>query len=371
MAEAAPAPAATPSALYAAGVAAGQWSEDAAQRGLLPELDRLQVALSAPPGAAARLRRRLRGAPPRPARGLYLWGRVGRGKTFLMDLLVRSLPAGSAERWHFHRFMTMVQAQLARLGGERDPLRRIAAGIGARTRVLCLDEFLVRDIGDAMILAELLRGLGECGVLLVTTANTPPQALYREGLQRARFLPAIDWLQRHCTVLVLDGDHDWRLRALKQAPTWLTPLDAASERKLAQVFRRLAHGGPVQDGGRIEVLERDIPVRRAAAPVVWFDFDALCGDARAVADYIEIGRSHDTVLVSAVPQFNADREDPAQRFVRLVDEFYDRRVKLVCSAAVPIVELYAGERLRADFARTESRLIEMQSEDYLAGAHRG
>ena len=359
-----------PSVRYDTGVRAGQWQDDAAQRALLPQLDRMWQALLAPPLRAGLLAR-LRGKAPEPQRGLYLWGRVGRGKTFLMDLLYASLPAGVAERWHFHRFMGMVQARLRALDGHADPLRLLGREIGARVRALCLDEFIVADIGDAMILSELLQGLEAAGVMLITTGNTPPEQLYRDGLQRARFLPAIAWLQRHCAVVAMDSPHDWRLRALKQAPTWLTPLSAASERQLARLFDSLAHGADAQQGSCIEVLERPIALKRAAGQVIWFDFDALCGDTRAVADYIEIGRSHAHVLISAVPQFDPDHEDSALRFVQLVDEFYDRRVKLVCSAAAPIVEIYQGKRLRAAFARTQSRLIEMQSEDYLACEHRG
>jgi cell division protein ZapE len=363
-----------PSAAYAAGVATQRWQDDPAQRALLPALDRLHAALLAQAGVQPGLLRRLgrhlgAGAAAQPVTGLYLWGRVGRGKTFLMDLFYEGLPAGKAERWHFHRFMGMVHDELTRLQGMPDPLLHIGARIGLRIRVLCLDEFQVSDIGDAMILAELLRGLFAAGVTLVTTSNTPPAALYREGLQRARFVPAIELLQQHCVVLELASAQDWRLRALKQAPTWLTPLGAQSERHLERIFQRLAHGAQVECDGPFEVLGRGMTCIRRAAQVIWFDFEALCGEQRAVADYIEIGRAHDAVLVSAVPQFNVDREDPALRFVQLVDEFYDRQVKLVCSAAVPIIELYEGERLRAEFARTESRLIEMQSEDYLAREH--
>ena len=364
-----------PSARYAAGVEQGLWEDDPAQRQALPSFDALHAATcQAATSLGARLRQWIAGsraAKRSLGQGLYLWGQVGRGKTFLMDLFVEGLPPGMAERWHFHRFMGMVQTELKRLDGTIDPLLRIGAAIGARARVLRLDEFQVGDIGDAMILAGLLRALESAGVTLVTTSNTPPLDLYRNGLQRARFLPAIAWIEEHCRVLQMDSPHDWRLRALKQAPTWLTPLDAESERQLARIFDRLTHGGSAQQGGIIQVLDRPIVVRRLAGSVAWFGFDALCGEGRAVADYIEIGRSHDHVLVSSIPQFNADTEDPALRFVRMVDEFYDRDVKLICSAAVPIIEIYDGRRLRAEFARTESRLIEMQSEDYLARPHRG
>lgn len=363
----------SPRRRYEEGVEARFWEDDPAQRAVLRAFDRVHAALCARSDSDAGVLRRLAGTlrrMPVPAiRGLYLWGRVGRGKTFLMDLFCEGLPPGLAERWHFHRFMGMVHAALTAHEGRADPLRRVAADIGARVRVLCLDEFQVSDIGDAMILAELLRGLEDVGVTIVTTSNTPPADLYRDGLQRARFLPAIDLLQRQCEVVELVSVRDWRLRALRQAPTWLTPLGEQSERRLEQIFQRLAHGAHVRDAGDMEVLGRRIAYRALAGQVVWFDFDALCGDQRAVADYIEIGRTHGHVLVSKVPQFNVDSEDPALRLVQLVDEFYDRQVKLICTAAAPIVDLYDGRRWRAEFARTESRLIEMQSENYLALEH--
>ena len=364
-------PAATPGARYAAGVAARQWQDDPAQHAALAALDRLHaMLLRAPPRASLRARLGLGAHRNGAARGLYLWGRVGRGKTFLMDLLVAALPPGIALRRHFHRFMAGVHDALATHDGERDPLARVAAEIAAHTRVLCLDEFFVQDIGDAMILANLLQALFRHGVVLVTTSNTPPAELYRDGLQRARFAPAIALLEQHCEVLEMVSEHDWRLRALKQAPTWHTPAGPEAESALTAVFARLAQA-PGESGGTLTVNGRGIPCKRAAGAVVWFAFDALCDGPRAVGDYIEIARSHDAVLLSGVPPFGPDNEDPARRFVNLVDEFYDRRVKLVCSAATPIVDLYHGERLRAEFARTGSRLIEMQSEDYLAGEHRG
>lgn len=364
-------PAAGPGARYAAGVAARQWQDDPAQHAALAALDRLYaLPLREPPRASLRGLLGLGAHRNDMARGLYLWGRVGRGKTFLMDLLVAALPPDIVLRRHFHRFMAGVHDALAEHDGERDPLERVAGGIAARARVLCLDEFFVQDIGDAMILATLLQALFRRGVLLVTTSNTPPAELYRDGLQRARFAPAIGLLERHCEVLEMVSDHDWRLRALKQAPTWHSPAGPDTERMLAAVFLRLAQAAGEIDG-ILTVNGRGIPCKRAAGAVVWFAFDALCDGPRAVGDYIEIARSHDAVLLSGVPPFGPDNEDPARRFVNLVDEFYDRRVKLVCSAATSIVDLYDGERLRTEFARTESRLIEMQSEDYLAGEHRG
>ncbi len=360
----------SPSELYAQGVARHDWQDDVAQQALLPQLDRLWHELQSN-SVSAGLRSLWHGfhSTKHAVNGLYLWGRVGRGKTFLMDLLVHSLPEDQVERWHFHRFMAEVNSELQQLGEISDPLEQVADAYARRARVLCLDEFLVNDIGDAMLLAGLLRGLFDRGVSLVTTSNTSPQDLYRDGLQRARFKPAIALLQEHCVVLELASERDWRLRALRQAPTWLTPMGVEAERHLDRIFARLAQGGGKQDS-ELMVLGRAISCRGLASQVSWFNFSALCDGPRSVADYIEIAQHYDAVLLSAVPQFTVESEDPALRFVRLVDEFYDRRVKLICTAATPIIDLYDGQRLRAQFARTESRLIEMQSEDYLAKEHR-
>ena len=265
--------------------------------------------------------------------------------------------------------MQDVHAQLGALRGRRDPLAEVAARIAAGTRLLCLDEFSVGDIGDAMILGGLLRSLFERDVVLVTTSNTQPQALYRNGLQRERFLPAIALIERHCEVVELASARDWRLRALTQAPVYYTPPGATAERAMLAAFRRVARGA-WRSGFALILNGRAIRVRQAADGVIWFDFDALCEGPRGVADYIELGRAWHTILVSNVPQFTPQTEDAARRFIELVDELYDRGVNLVLSAAVPVIELYDGECLRAEFARTESRLIEMQSEDYLAREHR-
>ncbi|BBD78973.1 cell division protein ZapE [Aerosticca soli] len=356
-----------PSARYQEGVAAHRWEADPAQQAVLPELDRLHASLTAAPapgGLLGRLRALVGGEPREPIPGLYLWGRVGRGKTFLMDLFAASLPHGMALRRHFHRFMAEVHERLRAIGERQDPLREVAAELARRCRVLCLDEFLVSDIGDAMILANLLEALFDEGVTLVTTANTPPRELYKDGLQRARFLPAIDLIERHCHVVELRSPHDWRLRALTQAPVYLTPPGREAEHALERIFQSQA-AGEVQEGGVLDVHGRPIPLRRRAEGVVWFDFDALCEGPRGAADYLAIARAFPTVIVSNVPQFTGADDDAAKRFILLVDTLYDRRVKLVLSAAAPVTELYDGERLRAEFGRTESRLIEMQSRDYL------
>lgn len=357
-----------PSALYAQGVADGRWQADPAQQASLVAFDRMHDELT--PLAPQSLWERLRGQVPQSPRGLYLWGSVGRGKTFLMDLFFESLPGEAKTRIHFHRFMQGIHSELRSLSGKRDPLVSVAERVAESTRVLCLDEFFVLDIGDAMILGNLLKALFARGVMLVTTSNTDPVNLYKDGLQRDRFLPAIALLQKHCEIVEMVSPTDWRLRALKQAPVYLAPPDAAAERMMLAIFHRIV-GGHEREGFILSINDRPLQVRREGDGAIWFDFEAICEGPRGVADYIELARSYHTLLISGVPEFTPQTEDAAQRFVELVDELYDHGVKLVLSAAVPIVELYDGRRHRAMFARTESRLIEMQSEEYLGREHRG
>lgn len=363
----------TPTALYEDGVAQRRWLEDSAQRTALQELDRIHLALSRPPAPRAGLGRRMRAflrpPPPAPPQGLYLWGGVGRGKTLLLDLFVEALPAGAALRLHFHHFMREVHASMRELGIRPDPLPLVADGIAARARVLCLDEFLVNDIGDAMILAGLLDALFARGVALVTTSNTPPQDLYRDGLQRPRFLPAIALLERHCCVWELASEHDWRLRSLRQRPVYQTPAGPQADAALAGIFEAQARG-KVVEGGVLPLNGREVKVRRRADGIIWFDFAPLCVGPRAASDYIELANSYHTVLISDVPRLDAAQDAPAKRFVHLIDEFYDRNVKVALSAEVPLDGLYAGTRLHGEFGRTVSRLMEMQSEEYLAREHR-
>ncbi len=366
-------PSPAPSARYQEGVAAHRWESDPTQLAILPEFDRVHAALCAQPDAGnglfGRLKSLLGSEPVASVPGLYLWGSVGRGKTFLMDLFVSSLPQGIAWRRHYHRFMGEVHESLRALGDRQSPLIEVAAGLAARCRVLCLDEFLVNDIGDAMILAGLLDALFARGVTLITTSNTAPAHLYPNGLQRARFLPAIALIEQRCHVVEMVSAYDWRLRAMAQAPVYLTPPGAEAHRALQRIFAGQASGAVEQDGV-ILINGREIPFRKRAEQILWFDFAALCEGPRAVADYIALAKAGPMVIISNVPQFTVYSEDAAKRFVQLVDEFYDRHVKLVLSAAAPITELYDGERLRAEFGRTESRLIEMQSEEYLALEHR-
>jgi cell division protein ZapE len=361
-----------PGAAYDRGVEAGRWQADPAQQALLPELEALHGELLAaqPEGFLDRLAARFR--EPEPVRGLYLWGGVGRGKTLLCDLLYESLGELPRQRWHFHRFMGEVHARLRALPPDTaDTLSVVAKDMAQDLRLLLLDEFFVGDIGDAMILGRLLEQLLEVrGVTLVTTSNIPPPELYRDGLQRASFLPCIALLERHCRVRKLDSAQDHRLRQLRQADIYLTPPGEAAEAALAAHFRRLTGGAPQGGGQPLELNGRRIEAQAVAGGVAWFEFAQLCEGPRSAADYIEIARDFHTVLLSQVPRFDAGNEDPALRFVQLVDEFYDRHVNLLLSAAADPFSLYQGRRHEREFERTSSRLVEMRSADYLAREHR-
>ncbi len=354
-----------PSARYRQELAAGTLSEDRAQQQAVDLLDDLYLRLQT--GRSQRLLRFWR-RDAAGVRGLYLWGGVGRGKTMLMDLFHDCLSVGRL-RAHFHRFMRQVHDDLHALRGTSDPLRHLAERFAERHRVLCFDEFFVSDIGDAMILGELLKNLFERGVTLVATSNVQPRLLYENGLQRRRFLPAIDALERHTLVHRLDGSVDHRLRALQRAEIYHSPLDEAAERSLAASFAALVPGQS-RERVPLEVNGREIQARRLADDVAWFEFADLCEGPRSQNDYIELARCHQAVLVSNVTRLDAAREDAARRFISLVDEFYDRNVKLIVSAEVPVAQLYCGELLRREFERTGSRLVEMQSQAYLARSHK-
>ena len=301
-------------------------------------------------------------------KGLYVWGGVGRGKTFLMDLFFDSLNIEKKKRIHFHRMMHDVHDRLRTLGDIEDPLDSVADDIAAETRVLCFDEFFVSDIADAMILGRLLDGLFQRGVTLVTTSNSAPDDLYRDGLQRQRFMPAIELLKKNTDVVHMDSGADYRLRLLQKAGTYLTPDDELANQKLNYFFDESATS-QIRANRDLEINGRNILARKCAKGIAWFDFAALCDGPRSQSDYIELARWYPSVIVSGVPQLDPMREDQARRFVALVDEFYDRRVKLIISAAAKAESLYTGKRLAFEFNRTVSRLIEMQSTEYLALPH--
>lgn len=308
---------------------------------------------------------------PRPVKGVYIHGGVGRGKTLLMDLFVQSLKAADVgvERAHFHRFMDDVHARLKQLGNRSSPLSEVAAELRKRARVLCFDEFHVEDIADAMLLGELCAQWFKRGITLVATSNQAPDALYADGLQRQRFLPAIENIERHCRVIELDAVEDYRLRELERHPTWYTPTDEQTDQLLTREFEALSPDQPVLED-HLTVRGRDLPIRRRSGSLLWADFSQLCEGPRSVADYIELTRRFSTLIVSNIPAMDDDSNNAARRFVHLVDECYDRAVKLIASAECPIDKIYAGKRLVGPFQRTVSRLVEMQSKDFLARAHK-
>ncbi len=304
-----------------------------------------------------------------PASGIYFWGGVGRGKTLLMDLFYQSLPDHvAAERIHFHSFMNRIHHDLKRHRNRANPLQLVAADIARQARVLCLDEFVIIDIGDAMIMAGLLDALFAADVVLVTTSNAAPQDLYRDGLQRARFLPAIDLISRKCQVVNLDGEQDYRLRFLQQTDLYSVPHSAATEAALRAYLDQ--HVTPVQtEQTELKINGRILAHQYCAEDTVWFSFGELCETTRSQNDYLELARFFSTLILTDIRQMSKVDDDVARRFVLLIDILYDHHVKLICSAAVMPDQLYSGNRLGFEFERTVSRLLEMQSREYLGGAH--
>ncbi|CNI28475.1 cell division protein ZapE [Yersinia intermedia] len=369
----------TPTALYQQALAAGDYQPDEVQRRAVARLDTLYQELNQRQSARpvntslrGRLNRLIGRAAPRasirPAQGLYMWGGVGRGKTWLMDLFFHSLPGERKLRLHFHRFMLRVHQELTELQGHENPLEIIADGFKAQTDVLCFDEFFVSDITDAMLLATLLEALFARGITLVATSNIPPDNLYHNGLQRARFLPAIELIKQYCDVMNVDAGIDYRLRTLTQANLYLTPLNPQTEQAMDDIFIKLAG----KEGDRAPVLEvnhRPLPAICSTQGVLAVDFHTLCEEARSQLDYIALSKLYHTVLLHNVHRMETRDENTARRFLALVDEFYERRVKLIIAAEVSMFDIYCGERLKFEYQRCLSRLQEMQSEEYLSLPH--
>jgi cell division protein ZapE len=349
-------------------IVASGFVADAAQRDAIRQLRKLYDALCDSETASSGLLAKFFGKHNHSVQGLYLWGGVGRGKTHLTDLLYDVLPIKKKLRLHFHRFMRQVHVELGKLKNVESPLLRVGESFAARTRVLFLDEMHIVDITDAMLIHGLLSALFERGITLVTTSNSPPHELYKDGLQRDRFAPAIQLLEQHTTVFELAGDTDYRLRTLRNAEIYHVPLDETAPGSLAKNFDDMA---AIQrySGTDISVNERAIPIVRCAEGIVWFEFVDLCDGPRSKDDYIEIARLFHTVIVANVPCMSERENDQARRFVTMIDEFYDRNVKLVVSAAAEPEELYTGERLVFEFTRTASRLREMRTVDYLSRKH--
>ncbi len=364
---------------YAAKLAAGELSPDSHQLHVVELLDTLCLELVERSRTIAERRSRIKwlpfvkagsATPLQPLKGLYLWGGVGRGKTYLLDLFYETLPFEKKVRLHFHRFMQIVHDDLKALGDLEDPLEPVAQKMAGKALVLCLDELQVNDIADAMLLARLFEHLFQQGVTIVTTSNFPPRDLYRNGLQRARFLPAIDLLEEHTQVVAFGGETDYRLRLMKQLDVYLISDGELSEQRLRQHFLALRGINLHQDRTDIIINHRRIPVKMWADGIVWFSFDVLCNTPRGTNDYIEIATFFHTVMISDIPAMGPMQDDAARRFINMVDEFYDRNVNLIVSAEVMPRDLYYGSRLAEVFTRTSSRLIEMQSKDYFAREHR-
>ena len=356
---------------YEAVLVAKQYESDPAQRQAVAALAELAQALGSASYAKSNPLLFWRPKTRLPVRGIYLWGGVGRGKTFLMDLFFDALAEPSKKRVHFYRFMRQVHDALRRLQGQVNPLDGVASEIASEARVLCFDEFFVSDITDAMILSGILDGLFRRGVTLVATSNVPPAGLYKDGLQRRKFLPAIDALEANTLVLNVDGGLDYRMRSLTQAPLYYEGINEISHAALLAMFSRLTLDDGCQNPAQqfVEISGRAIKVQALLGDVVWFDFDAICDGPRSQNDYIEVAEQFSSVLISGVPCFGLAQEDQARRFISLVDEFYDRKVKLILSAAASIKNLYQGRRLQFEFERTQSRLLEMQSDTYLGLQH--
>lgn len=363
----------SPQDLYRKDLAEGVITPDASQDAAVAALQRIYVDLVRKWRNKSRWERmlqRLGRDKTESVHGLYLWGGVGRGKTYLMDLFFHALPGQRKLRMHFHRFMLMVHKRLGDAKGRSDPLVHVAAEIAKDVDIICFDEFFVSDIGDAMILANLLGALFNEGVTLVATSNIEPSRLYEHGLQRRRFVPAIALIERHCQVLNVDGGIDYRLRSLDKAPVFHFPLNAQSADALQALFAELTRGLHVEIRKALDIQERKVATLAWSEGLVWFDFEILCGGPRGAADYIELARQYHTVLVSGVPVLGERDDDKARRFITLVDEFYDHAVKLALSAAADLPDLYQGSDLQFPFTRTRSRLLEMQTRDYLGSPHR-
>ncbi|WP_162062476.1 cell division protein ZapE [Vibrio taketomensis] len=364
----------TPIEKYQADIKRHNFQPDEAQHKAVDALDNLYHQLieyqHTPVEVLPKWKRLLGMQPqlPEAPKGLYFWGGVGRGKTYLMDTFFESLPTAKKMRVHFHRFMLRVHDELNGMKAEANPLDVVADKFKAEADIICFDEFFVSDITDAMILGTLFQALFERQVILVATSNIPPKELYRNGLQRARFLPAIALIEKHCLVMNVDSGIDYRLRALEQAEIYHYPLDNVADANMQRYYQQLVGEGKLTVK-RIEINHRQLEVEQAADGVLHATFAQLCQTPRSQNDYIELSRIYHTVLLANVIQMNRNNDDAARRFIALVDEFYERHVKLIISAEVELSALYMDGQLEFEFKRCVSRLTEMQSHDYLALEH--
>lgn len=356
--------------LYELEIESGNIQRDAAQEKAIIVLQSIADQLANPPPPPKRSFSFFAKAEPRKqvmVKGAYLWGGVGRGKTWIMDQFFKSVPIVEKARYHYHHFMLMVHEELRKLGqGHKNPLIEVASKLANGIELLCIDEFHVLDIGDAMILAGLLEGLVQNDVTIVTTSNRPPDDLYKDGLQRARFLPAIEMLKQNLQVMELDNGIDYRM--LKVTPL---PDDhqadniLESDPELEQRFNEIARG-TINNNVSIEIHQRKLPVRKMADNIIWLDYKTIFDGPRATSDYIELANRYETIIVSDMPVMNEETENQARRFLNFVDELYDQKIRLIISTKVDLKDLYQGQLLRFEFARAISRLNEMQTPTYLA-----
>jgi cell division protein ZapE len=347
-------------------LAARKTTLDHAQAAALDRLEQLATELVAFKEARQSTLTRIF-APPEVPRGVYLYGGVGRGKSFLMDSFYAAIPYRRKTRVHFHAFMRDVHVALASLKEEEDPLATVAERIARRYRLICFDEFHVSDIADAMILGRLLEALFDAGVVFVMTSNYPPDGLFPNGLQRERFLPAIALIKQWLDVMEVDAGVDYRLRALAHVPNYLVPAGPAADAQLARAFESMRSGD--EEDPHLTVEGRPLQSRRRAGSIIWFDFKSLCDGPRSQRDYLELARTYAVMLLSDIPELGPATSDQARRFTWLVDILYDHHVKLIASAAVPAEDLYTQGPNAQEFPRTVSRLIEMRTHEYMATPH--
>ena len=302
-------------------------------------------------------------------KGIYIWGDVGRGKTCLVDMFYECLPFEHKIRLHCHRFMKHIHEELKQLKGEKDPLSCVAKQLATKARIIVLDEFFVNDIADAMILGRLLLFLVSNGITFVTTSNIHPDNLYQNGLHRDRFLPAIDLIKSNMNVVSLNGETDYRLRTLEQAPVYYFPVNKCTIQQMKNSFTQLANSCYIEKSPDLEVEGRIIPAVYLAHGMVWCKFKSLCDGPRSQNDYIVLAREYHTVFLEELPIMKTEHDDMMRRFISLIDEFYDNNVNLIIVAEASMDKIYQGEKLKFEFKRTLSRLQEMQSTEYLAKTH--
>ena len=358
----------TPKAIYQRDLQQKGFYSDAKQAAVLEHLQMLYESLLTHQSKKTSLFRWFKKSSL--PKGIYIWGTVGRGKTYLTDLFYESLPFNDKLRVHYFRFMKRIHSELSLLKGKKDPLAIVAKHFAREARVIVLDEFFVNDIADAMLLGRLLKFLFEQHVVLVTTSNIFPDNLYRDGLQRDLFLPAIALLKENMHVVALGGDVDYRLRTLKQMSIYYTPIDCHTKKQFQENFFRLTAEKSIHKAPTLMVEGRPIPAVYEGQGIVYFTFQALCDGPRSQNDYIALSNKYHTCFLESVPVMSAKTDDMMRRFINLIDELYDRRVNLVLMAEKPIHELYTGIRLAFEYQRTVSRLNEMQSDEYLAMHHR-